>query len=54
MTKRYRRFAHKNQFRTLKSALLTGSLLADLTPEETFTALDGVCFEVPAGLDVRR
>jgi ABC-type polysaccharide/polyol phosphate transport system ATPase subunit len=49
VTKIYRRFLHKNQFRTLKSALLTGSLLSDLTPGETFTALGGVSFEVPAG-----
>ena len=49
VTKRYRRFAHRNQFRTLKSALLTGSVLSDLRPEETFTALDGVSFEVPKG-----
>ena len=49
VTKRYRRFAHRNQFRTLKSALLTGSVLSDLRPEETFTALEGVSFEVPQG-----
>jgi ABC-type polysaccharide/polyol phosphate transport system ATPase subunit len=49
LTKVYRRFLHKNQFRTLKSALVSGSLLKDLAPEETFTALDGVSFEVPAG-----
>ena len=40
---------HRNQFKTLKSALLTGSLLNDLTPDQTFTALDGVSFEVPKG-----
>jgi ABC-type polysaccharide/polyol phosphate transport system ATPase subunit len=49
VTKLYRRHAHRNQFRTLKSALLTGSVLSDLRPEETFTALDGVSFEVPRG-----
>jgi ABC-type polysaccharide/polyol phosphate transport system ATPase subunit len=49
VAKVYRRFLHKNQFKTLKSALLTGSLLSDLTPDQTFTALDGVSFEVPAG-----
>jgi len=49
LTKVYRRFQHRNQFKTLKSALLTGSLLADLTPDETFTALADVSFEVPAG-----
>jgi ABC-type polysaccharide/polyol phosphate transport system ATPase subunit len=47
--KRYRRFAHRNQLRTLKSALLTGSVLADLAPEETFTALEDVSFEVARG-----
>ncbi|HSD29292.1 MAG TPA: ABC transporter ATP-binding protein [Vicinamibacteria bacterium] len=49
VTKLYRRHAHRNQFRTLKSALLTGSVLSDLRPEETFTALEGVSFEVPRG-----
>ena len=49
VTKVYRRFLHKNQFKTLKSALLTGSLLSDLSPDQTFTALDGVTFEVPRG-----
>ncbi len=49
LAKVYRRFLHQNQFRTLKSALLTGSLLSDLTPEQTFTALDGVSFDVPRG-----
>jgi ABC-type polysaccharide/polyol phosphate transport system ATPase subunit len=49
VAKVYRRFLHRNQFRTLKSALLTGSLLSDLKPEETFTALDGVSFEVARG-----
>jgi ABC-type polysaccharide/polyol phosphate transport system ATPase subunit len=49
VSKIYRRFVHKNQFRTLKSALLTGSIIGDLAPDQTFTALDGVSFEVPAG-----
>jgi rfaE bifunctional protein nucleotidyltransferase chain/domain len=49
VAKVYRRFLHKNQFKTLKSALLTGSLLSDLSPDQTFTALDGVSFEVPRG-----
>ncbi len=49
VAKVYRRFVHKNQFRTLKSALLTGSLLTDLRPDETFTALAGVSFDVPKG-----
>jgi ABC-type polysaccharide/polyol phosphate transport system ATPase subunit len=49
LAKLYRRFAHRNQFRTLKSALVSGSLISDLSPGETFTALDGVSFEVPRG-----
>ena len=49
LTKIYRRFLHKNQFKTLKSALLKGSLLSDLRPDQTFTALDSVSFEVPRG-----
>ena len=49
LTKVYRRFLHQHQFRTLKSALLKGSLLSDLTPDQTFTALEGVSFEVPKG-----
>jgi ABC-type polysaccharide/polyol phosphate transport system ATPase subunit len=49
VTKIYRRFLHQHQFRTLKSALLTGSLISDLRPDETFTALDGVSFEVLRG-----
>jgi ABC-type polysaccharide/polyol phosphate transport system ATPase subunit len=49
LTKIYRRFLHKNQFRTLKSALVSRSLLKDLSADETFTALDSVSFEVPAG-----
>ncbi len=47
--KLYRRFTDRNQFKTLKSALLTGSLISDLTPGETFTALDSVSFEVARG-----
>ena len=49
VAKVYRRFQQRHQFKTLKSALLTGSLLSDLTPDETFTALDGVTFDVPRG-----
>jgi ABC-type polysaccharide/polyol phosphate transport system ATPase subunit len=49
LTKVYRRFLHRNQFRTLKSALLSRSLISDLRPDQTFTALDGVSFEVPRG-----
>src|SRR5258706_9432263 len=49
VTKVYRRYARKKQFATLKSALLKGSLIQDLQPEETFPALQGVSFSVAAG-----
>jgi ABC-type polysaccharide/polyol phosphate transport system ATPase subunit len=49
VTKVYRRFARKRQFATLKSALLSGSLIRDLQPDETFPALRGVSFQVPKG-----
>ena len=49
LTKVYQRYAHRKQFRTLKSALLTGSLIDDLKPEETFSALSGVTFNVWEG-----
>ena len=49
VTKVYRKFAHRKQFATIKSALLSGSLVRDLRPEETFAALKGVSFQVPAG-----
>jgi ABC-type polysaccharide/polyol phosphate transport system ATPase subunit len=45
----YRRFSHKRQFATLKSALLKGSLIRDLRPDETFAAVQDVSFTVPAG-----
>jgi ABC-type polysaccharide/polyol phosphate transport system ATPase subunit len=49
VTKIYRKYARRKQFATLKSALLSGSLIQDLEPEETFPALQGVSFNVPAG-----
>ncbi len=49
VSKVYRRFQQRGQFKTLKSALLTGSLVSDLTPSETFTALENVSFDVPRG-----
>ncbi|MSO55849.1 MAG: ABC transporter ATP-binding protein [Acidobacteria bacterium] len=49
VTKVYRRHARRKQFATLKSALLKGSLIQDLRPEEKFPALQGVSFNVPAG-----
>ncbi|MBM3821251.1 MAG: ABC transporter ATP-binding protein, partial [Acidimicrobiia bacterium] len=47
--KTYRRYGRRRQFGTLKSALLGGRLLRDLRPDETFDALKGVSFDVPAG-----
>jgi len=49
VTKVYRRYARKKQFATLKSALLKGSLIQDLQPDEKFPALQGVSFKVEAG-----
>lgn len=49
VSKLYQRYAHRRQFATLKSALLSGSLVNDLSPEETFTAVDNVTLQVPAG-----
>ena len=48
-SKVYRRFAHRRQFATLKSALLSRSLVRDLRPEETFAALTNVTVSVPRG-----
>ena len=47
--KTYRRYGRRRHFGTLKSALLTGRLLRDLRPDETFDALKGVSFDVAAG-----
>jgi ABC-type polysaccharide/polyol phosphate transport system ATPase subunit len=49
LTKVYQRYSHRRQFRTLKSALLGGSLLTDLRPDERFLALDNVTFNVREG-----
>jgi len=49
VSKVYRKYARKKQFATLKSALLNGSLVRDLQPDETFAALRGVSFTVPKG-----
>ena len=49
VTKVYRKYARKKQFATLKSALLSGSLVSELQPDETFEALRGVSFSVPKG-----
>jgi ABC-type polysaccharide/polyol phosphate transport system ATPase subunit len=49
VSKVYRRFSHKRQFATLKSALLSRSLIRDLRPDETFPAVANVTFSVPKG-----
>ena len=49
VSKVYRKYARKKQFATLKSAILDGSLLGDLKPDETFQALRNVSFSVPKG-----
>ncbi len=48
-SKIYRRFSQRKQFATLKSALLTGSLVKSLRPDETFTALNDISLTVPKG-----
>jgi homopolymeric O-antigen transport system ATP-binding protein len=45
----YRRYGRRKQFATLKSALLSGSLLRDLRPDAVFEALRGVSFDVAKG-----
>lgn len=45
----YRRYGRKKQFATLKSALLSGNLMAELRPEDSFLALDDVSFGVAEG-----
>ena len=47
--KRYRRYGRRKNFGTLKSALLSGSLLRDLRPDDVLEALNGVSFEVAQG-----
>jgi ABC-type polysaccharide/polyol phosphate transport system ATPase subunit len=48
-SKVYRRYNRRRQFATLKSALLSRSLVRDLEPDETFSAVRDVSFTVPAG-----
>ena len=49
VTKVYRRHGHRRQFATLKSALLTGSFVKHLRPDESFSALSDVSLSVPQG-----
>jgi ABC-type polysaccharide/polyol phosphate transport system ATPase subunit len=48
-SKVYRRHSRRRQLTTLKSALLSRSLIRDLRPDETFAAVRDVSFTVPAG-----
>ena len=49
VSKLYRRYAYRRQFSTLKSALLKGSLTAELNPDEVFHAVNDVSFTVRPG-----
>jgi ABC-type polysaccharide/polyol phosphate transport system ATPase subunit len=49
LVKLYRRTAPRDQFRTLKSALVERSLTRNLSREEAIVALDGIDFEVARG-----
>jgi ABC-type polysaccharide/polyol phosphate transport system ATPase subunit len=49
VSKVYRRYSHRRQFATLKSALLSRSLVRDLHPDETFAAVQDVTVTVPRG-----
>ena len=49
VSKVYRRHGRRRQFATLKSALLTGSLVRHLQPDESFSALSDVSVTVPTG-----
>src|SRR6478672_4756001 len=48
-SKVYRRYSRRRQFSTLKSALLSRSLIRNLRPDETFAAVRDVTFSVPKG-----
>jgi ABC-type polysaccharide/polyol phosphate transport system ATPase subunit len=45
----YRRYGRHRSFATLKSALLSGRVLAEMRPDHVFEALRGVSFEVAPG-----
>ena len=48
-SKVYRRHTRRHQFTTLKSALLSRSLIRDLRADQTFAAVKDVTFDVPRG-----
>ena len=49
VSKVYRRYGYQRRFATLKSAVLTGSLVRHLRPEESFRALNDVSLTVETG-----
>ena len=49
VSKFYKKFAHKRQFQTLKSALLKGNFFSAINPREAFAALQNVNCTVPKG-----
>lgn len=49
VSKLYKKFAHKRQFQTLKSALLKGNFFQAIHPREAFAALKDVNCTVPQG-----
>lgn len=49
VTKLYKKFAHKRQFQTLKSALLGGNFFEALNPREAFAALKDVNCAIAKG-----
>ena len=49
VTKVYRRYGRRRQFATLKSAIVSGTVVRDLRPDETFPALQDVSFSVTRG-----
>src|SRR5574341_383197 len=49
VTKLYKKFAHKRQFQTLKSALLKGNFFESINPHDAFAALKDVNCAVPQG-----
>lgn len=49
VTKLYKKFAHKRQFQTLKSAMLGGNFFESLNPREAFAALKNVNCTIAQG-----
>jgi ABC-type polysaccharide/polyol phosphate transport system ATPase subunit len=49
VTKLYKKFAHKRQFQTLKSALLRGNFFKSINPREAYAALRDVNCTIPQG-----